>query len=85
MPGSAETPPPSAGPWIGGLELVGRERRDRLGVRGQELAEALVEQWAVVEVGAQRHDHVQSALGVGGRHTQVLQEQLALVFVRESS
>ena len=63
------------------LELVGRERRNRLGPFGEQLPEAGVEERAVVEVRPEGHDHAQPALGVGGGHAKRLEEQLPLPLV----
>ncbi len=63
------------------LDLVGRERRHRLGPCREQLAEPRVRQRAVVEVGAKRHDDSDPALGIECRHAQGLEEQLPLVLV----
>ena len=63
------------------LQLVGRERWDRLRPRREQLAEAWVHQRSVVEVGTERDDDAEPALGIGCRHAQGLEEQLTLMFV----
>ena len=45
------------------LELVGRERRNRLGPAPEQLAEARGRERPVEEVRSQRHDHAEPALG----------------------
>ena len=63
------------------LELVGGERRNRLGPFGEQLPEARVDERAVVEVRPEGHDDAQPALGIGGGDAQRLEEQLPLALV----
>ncbi len=60
------------------LELLRGQRRDRFGSPGEQLAEPWIDQWAIVEVRAERHDHPHAAVGVDGRHAHRLEEALAL-------
>ena len=64
------------------LELVGHHRGNGLGPCGEQLAEPWIRERPIVEVGTERHDHTESAPGVGGRDAERLEEQLSLAFVR---
>ena len=44
------------------LDLLGRHRRDHLGALAQEFAESAMLQRPIVEIGAQRDDHVRCRL-----------------------
>ena len=63
------------------LELVGDERRNRLGPFGEQLPEAGVEEGAVVEVRPEGHDHAQPTLRIGGGDAKRLEEQFPFAFV----
>ena len=70
---------PDADPFGGAsdrlLELVGGERRNRLGPFSEQLSEPRVDERAVVEVCPEGHDDAEPALGVGGGDAKRLQEQ----------
>ncbi len=59
------------------LQLLGRQRRHHLGALAHQLAQAAIEQWAVVEIGAQRHNHAQPRLRVGHSRHQAVEEVAA--------
>ena len=64
------------------LELVGGERRNRLGPFSEQLPESGVDEWAVVEVCPEGHDDAEPTLGVGGGDAKRLEEQFPLPLVR---
>ena len=64
------------------LQLIGLQRRDRLRPTREELAEARVDERPVVEVGTERDDHADPAVGIDRRHTDALEEVRPLALVR---
>jgi hypothetical protein len=81
QPGLGSDADPFGRPPDRPLELVGYERGQRLGPLGEQLAEAGVDKWAVVEVRPEGHDHAKPTLGVGGGDAKRLQEEFPLLLV----
>ena len=81
QPGLGQDADPFDGPSDRLLELVGRERRNRLGTFSEQLPEARVDERAVVEVCPEGHDDAEPALGVGRGDAKRLEEQTPLRLV----